>query len=407
MTAPIDCHFNSKQVLICGFKKTSPTSKASILTALMLGIALVGCGKKEQNTILPSEMVMPVGVVSVQSTSVPISSETVAQTEGAKEVEIRPRVGGILLKRNYSEGETVKVGQSMFLIDPVPYQIALQKARASLSAQQAKLDQSMREENRLKGLLESQSISQREYDNSMTDRATAKASVQLAQAQVREAELNLSYTQVTSPIGGVSGRFQFSEGALVAANSSLLTTVVQTSPIWVRFSFSDSEISLLGGHLNASNVKKISIILPDGSQYGENGKLNFASSQIDPKLGTLQLRASFENKDHRLLPGQFVRARITTGTRNGVFLVPQTSVLTGDQGKFVFIAEKNEDGKFIANVRPIQEGGWQGDNWIILSGLNEGDQVIADNLIKLRPGVPVNPHPFGADASVPNAVPAK
>jgi membrane fusion protein (multidrug efflux system) len=407
MTAPIDCHFNSKQVLICGFKKTSPTSKASILTALMLGIALVGCGKKEQNTILPSEMVMPVGVVSVQSTSVPISSETVAQTEGAKEVEIRPRVGGILLKRNYSEGETVKVGQSMFLIDPVPYQIALQQARASLSAQQARLDQSMREENRLKGLLESQSISQREYDNSMTDRATAKASVQLAQAQVREAELNLSYTQVTSPIGGVSGRFQFSEGALVAANSSLLTTVVQTSPIWVRFSFSDSEISLLGGHLNASNVKKISIILPDGSQYSENGKLNFASSQIDPKLGTLQLRASFENKDHRLLPGQFVRARITTGTRNGVFLVPQTSVLTGDQGKFVFIAEKNEDGKFIANVRPIQEGGWQGDNWIILSGLNEGDQVIADNLIKLRPGVPVNPHPFGADASVPNAVPAK
>jgi membrane fusion protein (multidrug efflux system) len=407
MTAPIDCHFNSKQVLICGFKKTSPTSKASILTALMLGIALVGCGKKEQNTILPSEMVMPVGVVSVQSTSVPISSETVAQTEGAKEVEIRPRVGGILLKRNYSEGETVKVGQSMFLIDPVPYQIALQQARASLSAQQARLDQSMREENRLKGLLESQSISQREYDNSMTDRATAKASVQLAQAQVREAELNLSYTQVTSPIGGVSGRFQFSEGALVAANSSLLTTVVQTSPIWVRFSFSDSEISLLGGHLNASNVKKISIILPDGSQYGENGKLNFASSQIDPKLGTLQLRASFENKDHRLLPGQFVRARIKTGTRNGVFLVPQTSVLTGDQGKFVFIAEKNEDGKFIANVRPIQEGGWQGDNWIILSGLNEGDQVIADNLIKLRPGVTVNPHPFGADASVPNAVPAK
>jgi membrane fusion protein (multidrug efflux system) len=407
MTAPIDCHFNSKQVLICGFKKTSPTSKASILTALMLGIALVGCGKKEQNTILPSEMVIPVGVVSVQSTSVPISSETVAQTEGAKEVEIRPRVGGILLKRNYSEGETVKVGQSMFLIDPVPYQIALQQARASLSAQQARLDQSMREENRLKGLLESQSISQREYDNSMTDRATAKASVQLAQAQVREAELNLSYTQVTSPIGGVSGRFQFSEGALVAANSSLLTTVVQTSPIWVRFSFSDSEISLLGGHLNASNVKKIRIILPDGSQYSENGKLNFASSQIDPKLGTLQLRASFENKDHRLLPGQFVRARITTGTRNGVFLVPQTSVLTGDQGKFVFIAEKNKDGKFIANVRPIQEGGWQGDNWIILSGLNEGDQVIADNLIKLRPGVTVNPHPFGADASVPNAVPAK
>ncbi len=407
MTAPINYHFNSKQVLVFGFKKRSPTSKATILTAIMLGIALVGCGKKEQNTIPPAGMVMPVGVVSVQSTSVPISAEAVAQTEGAKEVEIRPRVGGILLKRNYSEGETVKAGQSMFLIDPVPYQIALQQARANLSAQQARLDQSMREEKRLKGLLESQSISQREYDNSMTDKVTAQANVQLAQAQVREAELNLSYTQVTSPISGVSGRFQFSEGALVAANSSLLTTVVQTSPIWVRFSFSDSEISLLGGHLNASNVKKINIVLPDGSQYSENGKLNFASSQIDPKLGTQQLRASFENKDHRLLPGQFVRARITTGTRNGVFLVPQTSVLTGDQGKFVFVAEKNKDGKFIANVRPIQEGGWQGDKWIILSGLNEGDQVIADNLIKVRPGAPVSPHPFGTKPPAMNAPAAK
>jgi membrane fusion protein (multidrug efflux system) len=212
---------------------------------------------------------------------------------------------------------------------------------------------------------------------------------------------------VTSPISGVSGRFQFSEGALVAANTSLLTTVIQTSPIWVRFSFSDSEISLLGGHLSASNVKKINIILPDGTQYGENGKLNFASSQIDPKLGTQQLRASFENKDHRLIPGQFVRAKITTGTRNGVFLVPQTAVLTGDQGKFVFVAEKNKAGKFIANVRPIQEGGWLGDKWIVLSGLNEGDQVIADNLIKVRPGAPVSPYPFGTKSSAINASTAK
>jgi membrane fusion protein (multidrug efflux system) len=164
---------------------------------------------------------------------------------------------------------------------------------------------------------------------------------------------------------------------------------------------------LLGGRLSETTVKSVTLTLPDGTHYAEKGKLNFSASQIDPKLGTQQLRASFENKDHRLLPGQFVRARISTGFRNGVFLVPQTAVLTGDQGKFVFVVEKSKDGKAIAAVRPIKEGGWLDNNWIILSGLNEGDQVIADNLIKVRPGLAVNPHPFGADAPAPNAVPAK
>ncbi|NBO10591.1 MAG: efflux RND transporter periplasmic adaptor subunit, partial [Methylophilaceae bacterium] len=197
-------------------------------------------------------------------------------------------------------------------------------------------------------------------------------------------------------ISGVSGRFQFSEGALVAPNTSLLTTVSQNSPIWVRFSFSDSEVKALGGYLNQKTVKAVNLVLPDGSEYQQKGQLNFSASQIDPKLGTQQLRASFENADRQLLPGQFVRARITTGTRNGVFLVPLTAVLTGDQGKFVFVAEKSKEGKTVAAVHPIKEAGWQGKNWVVLEGLKTGDQVIADNLMKVRPGAPVNPHPFAA-----------
>lgn len=297
MTSPINCHFNSKQVLGSGLKARSSKSKVDLLTVVILGLALTGCGEKEQGSMPPSGMVMPVGVVTVQSTSVPISAEAVAQTEGAKEVEIRPRVGGILLKRNYSEGAPVKEGQSMFLIDPVPFQIALQQARASLAAQQARVEQTAREEKRLQVLLATQSISQREYDNATTDKATAQANLLQAQASVREAELNLSYTNVTSPLSGISGRFQFSEGALVSANTSMLTTVIQTSPIWVRFSFSDSEIALLGGRLSETTVKSVTLTLPDGTQYAEKGKLNFSASQIDPKLGTQQLRASFENKE--------------------------------------------------------------------------------------------------------------
>jgi membrane fusion protein (multidrug efflux system) len=382
----------NKHHSLCGTK----TLKA--LMPAMIAIALLGaCEKKEQ---APSPnmagMELPVGVIAVQSTSVPIVAEAVAQTEGAKEVEIRPRVGGILLKRLYEEGASIKAGQSMFLIDPVPYQIALQQAKAAFAAQQARVEQATREEARLRGLLTSQSISQREYDNATSEKATALANLQQAQANVHEAELNLSYTNVTAPISGVSGRFQFSEGALVAPNTSLLTTVSQISPIWVRFSFSDSEVKALGGYLNQKTVKAVNLVLPDGSEYQQKGQLNFSASQIDPKLGTQQLRASFENTDRQLLPGQFVRARITTGTRNGVFLVPLTAVLTGDQGKFVFVAEKSKEGKTVAAVHPIKEAGWQGKNWVVLEGLKTGDQVIADNLMKVRPGAPVNPHPFAA-----------
>lgn len=382
----------NKHHSLCGTK----TLKA--LMPAMFAIALLSaCGKKEQ-AAAPNMagMELPVGVIAVQSTSVPIVAEAVAQTEGAKEVEIRPRVGGILLKRLYEEGASIKAGQSMFLIDPVPYQIALQQAKAALAAQQARVEQATREEARLRGLLTSQSISQREYDNATSEKATALANLQQAQANVHEAELNLSYTNVTAPISGVSGRFQFSEGALVAPNTSLLTTVSQISPIWVRFSFSDSEVKALGGYLNQKTVKAVNLVLPDGSEYQQKGQLNFSASQIDPKLGTQQLRASFENADRQLLPGQFVRARITTGTRNGVFLVPLTAVLTGDQGKFVFVAEKSKEGKTVAAVHPIKEAGWQGKNWVVLEGLKTGDQVIADNLMKVRPGAPVNPHPFAA-----------
>lgn len=377
-------------------KQPSYLSKSLLLIAVV-ALSVGACGKKEgAGAPNPATMVMPVGVVTAKSTTVPITAEAVAQTEGAKEVEIRPRVGGILLKRLYEEGASIKAGQSMFQIDPVPYQIALQQAKAALAAQQARAEQAIREEGRLHGLLASQSISQREHDNATSEKATALANLQQAQANVREAELNLSYTNVTAPIAGVSGRFQFSEGALVAANTSLLTTVSQISPIWVRFSLSDSEVKSLGGKLDAKNVKSVSLVLPDGSEYKQKGQINFSASQIDSKLGTQQLRASFENADHQLLPGQFVRARISTGSRSGVYLIPQTAVLTGDQGKFVFVAEKSKDGKTVAAVHPIKESGWQGQHWVVTEGLKDGDQVLADNLIKVRPGAAVNPHPFVA-----------
>lgn len=368
---------------------THKTQKA--IFAIAITIFMVACGKNQeaQQTAMPA---MPVSVLEMQPTTVPIQTEAVAQTEGAKEVEVRPRVGGILLKKLFAEGAEIKEGQPMFLIDPVPYQMQVTQANAQLAQQKARLVQTQREAVRLKQLLETKSISQREYDNAVSDQAMASASLQQYNALLHEAELNLSYAKVKAPASGMAGRFLYSEGALVSANTSLLTTIVQTSPIWVRFSLSDSELAQLGGMLTDETVQGIELILPDGTQYAESGKLNFSASSIDPTLGTQQLRAEFKNTDKKLIPGQFVRIRVTTGKNDGVFLVPQAAVLTGDQGKFVFVVEQDKEGKTIAAVRPIQAGGWSGQDWVILDGLKQGDKVIVDNLIKVRPGAPVTPN---------------
>jgi membrane fusion protein, multidrug efflux system len=166
---------------------------------------------------------------------------------------------------------------------------------------------------------------------------------------------------------------------------------------------SDNELAQLGGPLNEHNVQQVTLILPDGAEYGKKGKLNFAASEIDPTLGTQQLRATFENTDQRLLPGQFVRARVTTGERGGVFLVPQAAVQRSDLGNIVYIVnEKNE-----ATVQPVLAGNWIGKDWVIREGLRAGDKVIVDNIIKLRPGMPVAPHELRPDLPAPSHVPGK
>ncbi|MEE8222194.1 MAG: efflux RND transporter periplasmic adaptor subunit [Nitrosomonadaceae bacterium] len=364
-----------------------------MVITLAISVALAACSNGDQQALSnpTPKKTMPVSVIKVQPTTVPISAEAVAQTEGAKEVEIRPRVGGILLKLLYEEGTAVKAGQPMFLIDPIPYQNALAQAKAQLAEQKARIEQTRREENRLQDLLVMESISQREYDNAVSDNAVANAALQQAEVRVREAKLNLSYTTVTAPVKGVSGRRLLSEGVLVEANSSLLTTVIQLSPIWVRFSLSDNELVKLGGYLSEQNVQNVTLILPDGTEYDQRGELNFAARQIDPSLGTQQLRATFDNSEQRLLPGQFVRVRVTTGEREGVFLVPQTAVQTSDLGRSVYVVNEKSE----AVMRPVVTGRWIGKDWVILEGLKAGDKVIVDNLIKLRSGTPVSPHSVG------------
>jgi membrane fusion protein (multidrug efflux system) len=343
---------------------------------------------------------LPVTVIAVQPTRAETSLEAVAQTEGSREVEVRARVGGILVKRIYEEGSAVKAGQTLFEIDRVPLEVAVAQARAQLAETRARVEQTQREAARLKGLLAQQAISQREYDTASSDHAAAQAGVQAAQAALRQAELNLSYAQVTAPVGGLSGRAAVSEGTLLAAGGgALLTTVVQVNPMWARFAVAESELAaaMPGGRFKPQAVRGVELILPDGSTYPLRGRLNFSASQIDPRLGTLQLRGEFPNPDGRLLPGQFVRARLITGEQQGIFKVPQSAVVQSDKGKLVMIA--SADNK--VEPRPVRTGQWSGSDWIILDGLKAGDRVIIDNLMKARPGAPVAPHAPGEGPGAP------
>lgn len=354
------------------------------VASLVVMFLVSACSKETAAPQATTPPPVPVTVVEMQPQNLPTTIELMAQTEGAKETEVRARVGGILLKRLYEEGASVKAGQPLFQIDPAPYELALAEVKA-------KAEQTTREEARLKGLLARQAISQKEYDDANSANA-------MAQAALRQAQLNLSWTTVTAPVSGISGRAIKSEGSLIGtADATPITSIYQTNPMWVRFGLSESDIaSLPGGQLKAGMVRRVELILQDGSVYDKPGKINFLASTVDTTLGTQQLRAEFDNKDNRLLPGQFVRVRLQVGERAGVFLVPQAAVMQTEQARLVMLA--GPDNKVVP--RPVQTAEWQGKDWVITEGLQAGDKVIVDNLMKLRPGATVAPSaPQAAQAS--------
>ncbi len=324
----------------------------------------------------PKPQGMPVSVIEASATTLPNILEVTAQAEGAKETEVRARVGGILLKRLYEEGAPVKEGQPLFQIDPEPYKNAVDESLA-------RAKQTAREAARLKLLFGQQAVSRKEFDD-------AVSANEIAQANLKTAQLNLKWTTVTAPMKGISGRAQRSEGNLITTTTdgSLLTSIYQVNPIWVRFGLSSSDTSKLpGGRLDPAQPTIVEVFLPDGKLFAQKGKLNFLSTFIDPKLGTQQLRAEFANPANEILPGQFLKIRITTGKQENVFLVPQAAVIQSERGFMVWTLDA--DNKVVPT--PLQMGSWVGKNWVVLSGLKPGARVVVNNIIKIRPGALVSP----------------
>jgi len=391
-----------------------------ILPVAAATLLVAACGPSQQSGGFQGFPPGEVTTVTVAPRNLPVSYEYVGQTAGSKEVEVRARVTGILERKLYQEGAPVRAGQVLFVIDPKPLAAQAAALEADLTRAMASKAQSDREVARLKPLAEKRAIGQKEADDAVSNAELAAASVKAAQAKLDEVKLSLGYTRVVAPIAGLSSRAPKSEGSLVTANDTLLTTISQANPIWVPFSISENEQLALNkavseGRLTLpkDNAFNVSVKLADGSVVPRKGRINFADTRINPATGTFEMRAELPNADGVLKPGQFVRVTLEGAMRNNALAVPQVAVLDGAQGKFVYVADKDKDGKDVANARPVTVGPWvTQDNvnlWIIDSGIKPGDKVITDGVSKLRPGAPIKlggtPPPAGAQPGA-SATPA-
>lgn len=362
---------------------------AALLAAFALTAPwLSGCngeGAKAANAP-PAAAAVPVTVKRVAFEKVPLSLEAVGRAEGSREVEIRARVSGILEKRLYEEGAAVPAGATLFQIDSAPYELEVHQARAVLQQERARRELAGAEAARIEPLVKDRAVSQREADAALSTVRTAAGAIAVAEAKLKEAELNLSYTRVTAPIGGITGRALRSEGSLVAANtdSSLLTTITRVDPVWVRFSLAEQDFERIRG---AQRQATVQLAANDGTVLADKGRLNFTASTIDAKTGAVELRAEFPNPELKWMPGQFLKVRVLAGEQNAI-RVPQAAVSQGEQSRQVMVV--GADGKAVP--RAVQTGNWVGSDMVITGGLKEGDVVIVDNLVKVRPGTIVKPN---------------
>jgi membrane fusion protein (multidrug efflux system) len=339
---------------------------------------------------------MPPGVVAVEEVkprTIPVEFEYPAQTAGSREVEVRARVSGILLRRNYEEGAVVRAGQSLFTLDSATYEAAVARAEADVAAAEARLNAARRNAARMKPLFEAKAASQKDNDDAVSAEEVTTADLKSARARLNDARLNLSYTKVESPVSGQSSRALKSEGTLVSGPDVLLTTVSQVDPIYVNFGLAETEQARLRGEAAAGKLTlpkdnrfEVVIRFEDGKTYSRPGKLAFTDNRVNNVTGTSDARAELPNPAGEVRPGQFVRVILKGASRPDAIAIPQRAVMEGPQGKLVYVL--GPDSKAVP--KPVTVGEWvAGNEWIITSGLAVGDKVIVDGLMKVYPGAQV------------------
>jgi membrane fusion protein, multidrug efflux system len=371
---------------------------AVMVSACLAITAVTGCAQKKE---LPSARPPEVTVLTVTPRDTPVSFEYVAQTQSSQQVNINARVNGFLDKRVYTEGAIVKAGQVLFLMDKKPFQAQVDGAAAALARQKAALETARLNLERTKPLTAQNALSQKDLDDASGSFESTAAAVEQAKSQLETAQLNLSYCTISSPVNGITGAAQQQDGTYINAQNSLLTTVAVLSPIWVNFSISENEMKSYRDQVAAGKIRPprdqnytIEIVHFDGSIFPHAGRITYADPSYNAKTGTFMIRASVLNPTGILRPNQYVRARIKGAVRPNAILVPQQAVQQGAKGHFVWVITR--EGK--ATYRPVVVGDWHGDDWFITEGLREGDQVVVNGGLTLRPDVTVTAQPFVAAA---------
>ncbi|WP_354684764.1 efflux RND transporter periplasmic adaptor subunit [Cupriavidus necator] len=381
---------------------------AAYAVAALSALALTACGEKKAAGGPPPPP--EVGVVTVTPSSVAVVNELPGRLEGVRTAEVRARVEGIVLSRNYTEGGEVKAGQVMFRIDPASYQAELASAQAALQRAEANAVSARLKADRYKPLVAVNAVSKQEYDDAVASAGQANADVASARAAVRTAQINLGYTTVTAPITGRAGRALVTEGALVGkGEATRLALVEQVDPMWVTFTQPAAEVTRLRRAIESGTVKGVNgganvrLYVEDGREYEHTGKLLFSDMTVDPTTGAITLRAQFPNPKRELLSGTFVRVKIEQGVDENALTVPQRALIRGAQGATVMVV--GADGN-VAAV-PVKAPQAIGDRWVVTEGLKGGEKVIVEGLQKVKVGAPAKAVPFvQAGASAPAATPA-
>jgi membrane fusion protein (multidrug efflux system) len=377
---------------------------ACTLTALAL---LSACGKKDDAAAgagaAGGKMPAPqVGVITTKFQQVALQTELPARVEAIRVAEVRARVNGVVLKRLFTEGSIVKQGQSLFQIDPAPYQAQVNSAQAALGRAQATQASAAATVERYKPLVEANAVSKQEYTNAVAAAKQGEADVNAAKAQLRIAQINYGYANVYAPISGRIGRALVTEGALVSATEATqMALIQQTDNVYLNITQSAADLQRLrksAGSRGIDSAIPVSVILDDGTELGRKGKLLFSDVTVDPSSGQVTLRAQVANPDSALLPGQYVRVRLAQAELPSGILVPQQAVTRGGQtGDTLMVV--GADNK--PTPRTVKIASQEGSNWVVTDGLKEGEKVMVDGFQKLQmlpPGTPVQPVPWSPQA---------
>ena len=346
---------------------------------------------------MPAQPVSQVEVMTVATQAVPDEPEFIGQAEASRPVEIRSQVTGILKAVLYREGRDIKKGDRLYQIDPVPFQAAAAGAQAKIAQAEARVVQARQDLARVKPLLAEQAVSQKDVDDAIAQDLAARALLQAAQAEMVKAQFDLDNTMITAPITGLVERSRYYEGRLVSAQTDLLTVIHQVDPMYVVVSVPETFILKRRRDIETKRIQHPGdyklrgvLTLMDGTVYPHEGVLDLLEPGLRTETGSRQTRITFPNSKRTLLPGQFVKVRFTGDTKTNAVLIPQRAVLQGPQGPFVFVVNRDEK----VEIRDVAASDWKGDQWLIDSGLNAGDRVVVNGVMKIGPGAPVQAVPW-------------